>query len=93
MDEYYGRSGTGELIGRYDTHDEPDTPLTTFVVIKRTPGYLPDDLDRFETTDYSAAVRYANELADELEDDGYDCDRRWAVKRQLLGGLLHARQD
>lgn len=31
-------------------------------------------------TDYADAVAYANELADELEDVGYACDRSWASR-------------
>jgi hypothetical protein len=50
----------------------------TYIVIENTPGYMPDSDDPFVTDDYSAAVAYANELADQLEDDGYDCDRSWA---------------
>lgn len=50
----------------------------TYVVIESTPGYMPEDCDPFVTDDYSAAVAYANELADELEEQGYECDRSWA---------------
>jgi hypothetical protein len=49
-----------------------------FVVIENTPGYTPDSDDPFITDDYSAAVDYADKLADELEGQGYLCDRAWA---------------
>lgn len=49
-----------------------------FVVIESTPGYMPeaDDPAIFDT--YAEAVAYANELADELEEQGYETDRSWA---------------
>lgn len=56
------------------TTEEP----TTYVVIESTPGYMPEDCEPFETTEYSEAVAHANELADELEEQGYECDRSWA---------------
>lgn len=48
-----------------------------FIVIESTPGYMPDS-EPADFEDYSDAVAYANELADELEEDGYSCDRSWA---------------
>jgi hypothetical protein len=60
----------------------PDTE--TFVVIESTPGYMPDDCDPFETDDYSAACEYANELADQLEEQGYVCDRGLASSGNYL---------
>lgn len=60
----------------------------TYVVIERavghvwprvpTPGYMPGDCDPLVTDDYAEACAYANELADELEELGYECDRGWA---------------
>ena len=50
---------------------------SSFVVIERTPGYLPES-EPFETESYQEAGAYANELADELEEQGYICDRSWA---------------
>lgn len=49
-----------------------------YVVIENTPGYLPDDDDPLVTDDYATAVDHANELADRLEEEGYECDRSWA---------------
>jgi hypothetical protein len=49
--------------------------MTGFIVIESTPGYMPDSDDPFVTTDWDAAVEYANSLADELEEQGYTCDR------------------
>lgn len=52
-----------------------------WVVIENTPGYMPD-VEGAEFEDYTSAVAYANELADELEADGYitdhiGSDERW----------------
>lgn len=49
-----------------------------FIVIESTPDYLPDADEPAEFEDYADAVAYANELADELEEQGYECDRSWA---------------
>ncbi len=49
-----------------------------FIVIENTPGYLPDADEPAEFESYSEGVAYANELADELEEQGYTCDRSWA---------------
>ena len=51
-----------------------------FVVIENTPGYLPDDLEPAEFETYTEAVAHANELADELEEQGYTTDRSWASR-------------
>jgi hypothetical protein len=49
-----------------------------FTVIENTPGYMPDADELAEFDEYSDAVAYANELADELEKQGYVTDRSWA---------------
>lgn len=49
-----------------------------FVVIENTPGHMPDADEPGGFEEYSDAVAYANELADELEEQGYECDRDWA---------------
>ncbi len=51
--------------------------VTTWLVVENTPGYLPDS-EPADFTEYADAVSYANELADQLEEDGYECDRSWA---------------
>lgn len=51
-----------------------------FSVIENTPGYLPDADEPAEFELYADAVAYANELADELEEQGYVCDRSWASR-------------
>jgi hypothetical protein len=48
-----------------------------FIVIESTPGYMPES-EPAEFVEYSDAVAYANELADELEEQGYTTDRSWA---------------
>ncbi len=50
-----------------------------YLVIENTPGYMPDT-EPAEFDDYADAVAYANELADELEEDGYTTDRSWASR-------------
>lgn len=50
-----------------------------YLVIENTPGYLPD-VEPAEFEDYADAVAYANELADELEEQGYKADRSWASR-------------
>jgi hypothetical protein len=49
-----------------------------FIVIESTPGYMPENDDPFVTDSYEDAVAHAHELANELEDQGYVCDRSWA---------------
>ena len=56
----------------------------TYVVVENTPGYLPESDDPLVTDDYQAAVAHAHELADELEGDGYTCDRSWASADNYL---------
>jgi hypothetical protein len=51
-----------------------------YEVIENTPGYLPDVDEPATFEDYSDAVAYANELADELEEQGYTTDRSWASR-------------
>ena len=51
----------------------------TYLVIENTPGYMPD-VEPAEFDDYAEAVAYANELADELEEEGYTTDRGWASR-------------
>jgi hypothetical protein len=53
-------------------------PDHTYIVIESTPGYMPEDNDPATFEEYADAVAYANELADELEDQGYTTDRGWA---------------
>jgi len=51
----------------------------TFYVVENTPGYLPDADEPADFDSYADACAYANELADELEEDGgFTCDRSWA---------------
>jgi hypothetical protein len=58
-----------------------------FVVIESTPGYLPET-EPVDFEDYSEAVSYLNELADELEEQGYETDRSWASSDNLAA--VHA---
>lgn len=51
----------------------------SYLVIENTPGYMPES-EPVEFDDYNNAVAYANELANELEDDGYTTDRSWASR-------------
>jgi hypothetical protein len=62
--------------------------LDQFYVTEYSPGYLPDSDDPALFDDYRDAVDYANELADELEDDGYITDRGWASSDNLYA--IHA---
>jgi hypothetical protein len=52
----------------------------TYLVIENTPGYMPDADEPAEFEEYSAAVEYANELADELADQGYKTERDWGSR-------------
>ena len=55
-----------------------DTMTTeTYIVIENTPGYLPDS-ESADFDNYADACEYANQLADELEEQGYATDRSWA---------------
>lgn len=49
----------------------------TWWVIENTPGYMPDN-EPADFTTYAEAVAYANELCDELAEQGYEVDRGWA---------------
>jgi hypothetical protein len=57
---------------------------TTWLVIESTPGYMPDADEPAEFREYADAVAYAHELANELEDQGYVCDRGWASSGNYL---------
>jgi hypothetical protein len=48
-----------------------------YIVLESTPGYMPDADEPAEFETYAEACEYANELAQELEEQGYECDR-WA---------------
>lgn len=50
-----------------------------YAVVENTPGYLPET-EPAEFDEYADAVAYANELADELEELGYETDRSWASR-------------
>lgn len=53
--------------------------MPNYIVIENTPGYLPEEDDPFITDDYSAAVAYMNERADENDPDAnYRVERGWA---------------
>jgi hypothetical protein len=60
-------------------------------VIENTPGYLPDNDNDEVFTEYSEAVAYANELGDELEDQGYTTDRCWGSRDNSYA--IHAKTD
>lgn len=49
----------------------------TYIVIENTPGYLPES-EPADFDNYVDACGYANQLADELEEQGYTTDRAWA---------------
>lgn len=49
-----------------------------YIVVESGPGYMPGQDEPAEFDNYADAVAYANELADELEEQGYECDRSWA---------------
>ena len=53
-----------------------------YVVVENTPGYLPES-EPAEFDEYADAVAYANELADELEEQGYTTDRSWASQDNM----------
>ncbi len=50
-----------------------------YTVVENTPGYLPES-EPADFEEYADAVAYANELADELEEQGYVTDRSWASR-------------
>lgn len=64
--------------------------MTSWCVTESTPGYMPDD-DPAIFTEYSEATAYANELADELEEQGYTCDRGWASSGNYFA--VHCTRD
>jgi hypothetical protein len=53
--------------------------MATYTVIENTPGYLPD-AEPADFTEYRDAVEYANDLADQLEGEGYRTDRSIASR-------------
>jgi hypothetical protein len=55
-----------------------NTQQDSWIVVESTPGYMPESGEPAEFTEYAEAVAYANELADELEEQGYSTDRGWA---------------
>lgn len=64
----------------------------TYFVIEATPGYLPDADEPAEFDEYSDAVAYANERADELEATGYFIvDRSWASRDN--GYAIHCERN
>ncbi len=63
----------------------------TFLVIENTPRYMPDADEPAEFDVYTDAVAYANELADELEEQGYRCDRSWASQDNMYA--VHCERD
>ncbi len=58
----------------------------TYLVIENTPGYVPD-AEPAEFDSYTNAVAYANELLDELEDEGYTTNRGWASRDNFFAGM------
>ncbi len=46
-----------------------------YLVIENTPGYLPDADEPATFESFSDGLEYAEELAAELEGQGYTCDR------------------
>jgi len=62
-----------------------------YLVIESTPGYLPDTDEPAEFDNYAEAVAYANELADELEVEGYVADRSWASRDNYYA--IHAERS
>lgn len=54
--------------------------MQNYIVIESTPGYMPEADEPAEFDNYADAVAYANELADELEEQGYTTDRSWASR-------------
>lgn len=54
-----------------------------YIVIESTPGYMPDADEPATFEEYADAVEYVNELADELESQGYSTDRGYASADNL----------
>jgi hypothetical protein len=65
------------------TGQQNSEEISMWVVIESTPGYLPES-EPAEFDEYADAVAYAHELADELEEQGYQCDRGWASSGNYL---------
>jgi len=79
----------GALLDNGDTRMTTET--ATFVVIESTPGYMPDADEPAVFDNYADAVAYANELCNELEEQGYTVDRSWASQDNLFAA--HATRD
>jgi hypothetical protein len=60
-----------------------NTQQHSWIVVESTPGYMPES-EPAEFLEYADAVAYANELADELEEQGYTTDRGWASSGNYL---------
>lgn len=66
--------------------------MPQYIVIENTPGYLPEEDDPFVTDDYSAAVTYMNERADEYENDpdgNYRVERGWASRNNYAAVMVY----
>ncbi len=61
-----------------------------YLVIENTPGYMPEN-EPADFISYADAVSYANELANELEEQGYKCDRGWASSDNFYA--IHCERD
>lgn len=72
--------GYGTVISPDGYEVRDDVAQESYLVIENTPGYLPEADEPAEFSTYREAVDYANELADELEADGYTTDRSWASR-------------
>jgi hypothetical protein len=79
LDGFVWARADGELCGPYNSEEEAVNDLQEWAVIENTPGYLPDTEPAL-FDEYADAVAYANELADELEEQGYETDRSWASR-------------
>jgi len=66
--------------------------MPEYVVIENTPGYMPEADEPAEFDTYAEAVAYADELADELAEAGYDrIDRSWASRDNYYA--IHAERS
>lgn len=66
--------------------------MTSFIIVENTPGYLPEDDDPFVTDDYSAAVAYMNERADEYANDEsgvYSVEYGAASQNNFAAVIIH----
>ena len=72
--------------------------MQRYVVIENTPGYMPEDCEPFVSSDYQECVRvmremadsYADDLRDELEDEGYavEVDHGYASSSNLAAAAV-----